>query len=158
MNLTSQQPHGLLRFLLRAPLWLYQAGLGGWLGSRFLRLTHIGRKSGQARQVVLEVVAHEPESGAYFIAAGWRGKADWFQNIQVTPSVWVTIGKRTFEASAQVMPVEEAALTFHIYAFRHPQAFRELSRLMVGETLYPDQEGCSKLAQSVPLVRLKPIR
>jgi deazaflavin-dependent oxidoreductase (nitroreductase family) len=157
MSLTSRQPHGLLKFLLRAPIWLYQAGLGRLMGNRFLMLTHTGRKSGQTRQVVLEVVASEPESGAYFVAAGWRGKADWFQNIQKSPSVEVTVGTRTFKAVAQVVSVEQAVVTYHTYAFHHRQAFRELSRLMMGQVLQPDQEGCRQLAQSVPLVRLTPI-
>jgi deazaflavin-dependent oxidoreductase (nitroreductase family) len=117
-------------------------------------LTHIGRNSGLERKVVLEVVAFNPEKKSYFVAAGWRGQADWFKNIQVNPSVTFTVGAQEFKATAQVVPVEEAAGIFHIYAFHHKQAFRELTRFMMGEALHPDNEGCLKLAQSVPLVRL----
>ncbi len=157
MSLTSRKPHGLLRFLLRTPIWLYYIGLGKLMGNRFLRLTQTGRKSGQAHQVVLEVVAHELEAGVYFVAAGWRGKADWLQNIQKSPFVEVMVGTRTFKAIAQVVPVEEATVTFHAYAFHHQRAFRWLSRLMMGETLQPEQKDCLRLAQAIPLVRLTPI-
>jgi deazaflavin-dependent oxidoreductase (nitroreductase family) len=156
-RITSQQPKGGLRFLFRLPLWLYQFHLGWLLGGRFLRLTHIGRKSGQPRQVVLEVVYYNVETGAYFVAAGWRGKADWFQNIQSNSAIQVTVGTRTFKATAAVMQLVEAAATFYIYARRYPLAFRELSRLMMGETLRPTQEDCFRLAEAVPLVKLMPV-
>lgn len=157
MGLTSHKPNGLLRFLFRLPIWFYGAGLGKLMGTRFLMLTHIGRNSGRERKVVLEVVAYDPEKKAYFVAAGWRGHADWFKNVQVNPSVTVTVGSQEFKATAQVVPVEEAAGIFHIYAFHHKQAFRELTRFMVGIVLPPDIEGCSQLAQSVPLVKLAPV-
>jgi len=121
-------------------------------------LTHIGRKSGQPRQVMLEVVHHDAETGAYFVAAGWRGKADWFKNIQSNPAVQVTVGTHTFEATAVVMQLVEAAATLYVYARRHPLAFRELSRLMMGEMLQSNQEDCFRLAQSVPLVKLIPVQ
>jgi hypothetical protein len=58
-RLPGRPPSGLRRALLRAPIWLYRAGLGGLLGRRVLLLTHIGRSTGRARQVVLEVAARD---------------------------------------------------------------------------------------------------
>lgn len=49
----ARPPRGLLRLAARLPLWLYRAGLGWLLSNRFLMLTHIGRKSGLPRQVVV---------------------------------------------------------------------------------------------------------
>ncbi|MBE0669601.1 MAG: nitroreductase family deazaflavin-dependent oxidoreductase [Anaerolineales bacterium] len=119
-------------------------------------LTHLGRKSGLPRQVVLEVVHHDLQTGAYFVAAGWRGKADWFKNIQSDSKVQVTVGTQTFKAEASVVQMAEAVSTFYLYACRHPFAFRELSRLMTGEKLQPVQYDCFWLAHSVPLVKLMP--
>ncbi|GAB4458508.1 MAG: nitroreductase family deazaflavin-dependent oxidoreductase [Anaerolineales bacterium] len=155
-KLTRQQPHGLLRLFLRMPIALYRARLGWLLGGRFLMLTHTGRKSGQPRQTVLEVVHHDPATGAYFVAAAWGGKADWFRNIQANPAVQVTAGTRTFPATAVLMQADEAARIFLAYARRYPLAFRELSRMMFGETLQPTLEDCLRMAQSVPLVALTP--
>jgi len=155
-GITSNRPKGFLRFLFRFPIWLYRVKLGWIFGKRFLMLTHIGRKSGQPRQVVLEVVHHDADTSVYFVAAGWRGKADWFRNIQVNPAIQVTVGIHTFKAIASVMQLVEAAATFYIYARRFPLAFRELSRLMMGEMLQPNQEDSFRFAQSVPLVRLTP--
>jgi deazaflavin-dependent oxidoreductase (nitroreductase family) len=155
-NLTNQQPKGILRFLFRIPIWLYRARLGWLLGNRFLMLTHTGRKSGKPRQVVLEVVHHDTETGAYFVAAGWRGKADWFKNIQTNPAIKVTVSTQTFAANAQIITPTVATNIYLDYARRYPLAFREISHLMMGETLQATPADCSRLAQSVPLVRLLP--
>ena len=157
-KLTNQQPHGLLRLILRMPILLYRAHLGWLLGGRFHMLTHIGRKSGNLRQAVLEVVHHDTKTDVYFIAAGWRGKADWFKNIQANPVVQIMAGARTFQATAVVMQLAEASATFFTYASRYPLAFRELSRILMGETFQPNQEDCLRFAQSVPLVKLIPIQ
>jgi deazaflavin-dependent oxidoreductase (nitroreductase family) len=127
-------------------------------GRRFLMLTHIGRKSGNLRQAVLEVVHHDTKTDVYFIAAGWRGKADWFKNIQANPVVQIMAGTRTFQATAVVTQLAEASATFFTYASRYPLAFRELSRILMGETFQPNQEDCLRFAQSMPLVKLIPIR
>jgi deazaflavin-dependent oxidoreductase (nitroreductase family) len=155
-SLTHHQPKGILRMLFRTPIWFYRAHMGWLLGKRFLMLTHVGRKSRQLRQVVLEVVSHDERTGAYFVAVGWRGKADWFKNIQATPAVQFTVGTQTFPASAQIVDPAGAAGIFLDYARRHPLAFQEISHLMMGKTLKADLRDCSLLAQSVPLVILIP--
>ena len=154
--LTNKRPQGLLRFFLRMPILLYRARLGRLLGDRFLMLTHLGRKSDLPREVVLEVVHHDLETDAYFIAAGWREKADWFLNIQVNPQVHVMVNRRLFYAQAQISQPPKAAEIFYIYALRHPKAFRELSRMMTGTVMQPTKDDCFNLAQSVPLVMLMP--
>lgn len=45
-------------WLVRAPIGIYKAGAGHVLGSRFVMLEHVGRKSGSTRHVVLEVFNH----------------------------------------------------------------------------------------------------
>jgi hypothetical protein len=57
------------RWLVRAPIWIFRAGLGGVFGQRLLMLEHVGRKSRQPRYVVLEVV-DRTETG-YVLAAGF---------------------------------------------------------------------------------------
>ncbi len=71
----TRPPHGLMRWLLRAPVWLYRLRLGGLLGDRFLMLTHIGRNSGQPHQSVLEVVGHDEATDAYVFTTDPHGCA-----------------------------------------------------------------------------------
>jgi hypothetical protein len=83
----TKLPHGVLRWLLRMPIWLHRLHMGWLLGDHFLMLTHIGRKSGLPRQSVLEVVGHDEATGIYIIASGWGEQADWLRNIQKHPNV-----------------------------------------------------------------------
>lgn len=59
-----QPPSGVSRALFRAPIYLYRLGLGWLFGKRILLLNHIGRISGTQRQVILEVVEHDPPTEA----------------------------------------------------------------------------------------------
>ena len=74
---------------MRAPIWLYRAGLGFVFGSRVLMLEHIGRKSGARRYVVLEVVGH-PAPEIYIVASGFGEHAQWFRNLMAHPRVRVS--------------------------------------------------------------------
>jgi deazaflavin-dependent oxidoreductase (nitroreductase family) len=144
------------RWLARLPILLYRLGLGGLLGGRMLLLTHRGRTSGQVRRTVLEVVAHDPASGAYMVASGWGGKADWFRNIQQTPRVSVTVGGRRFPAVARQLSPAAAGPVLADYARQHPVAFRALAPLLLGQAVDRDLPDPQALAQVVPLVALEP--
>ena len=148
-------PRGLARLAIRLPIWLYRLRLGRLLGDRFLMLTHIGRKTGQPRQTMLEVVRHDQATGDYIIASGWGERADWFRNIQKNSNVLVASGGRRWEAVAERLPVADTADELCDYARRHPYAVRALSRLMIGETLCGSAEDCHRLAERVPMVMLR---
>ena len=68
-------PSGVSRALFRAPIYLYRLGLGWLFGKRILLLNHIGRVSGTQRQVILEVVEHDPTNGSFVVASGWGATA-----------------------------------------------------------------------------------
>jgi deazaflavin-dependent oxidoreductase (nitroreductase family) len=147
-------PRGLGRRLFRLPLSLYRVRLDWLLGERFLLLTHIGRKSGQPRQTVLEVVYHDTATDTYFIASGWGERSDWIRNVQKTPVVRVDVGKRHFVAMAKRLTIEQAQSTLFASARHHPWVFPILARLIVGRRLKPTDDDCLSLAQSVPVIGL----
>jgi deazaflavin-dependent oxidoreductase (nitroreductase family) len=151
----KRTPHGPLRLMLRAPIWLYRWHLGWLLGHRFLMLTHIGRKSGQPRRTVLEVVNWDKATGAYYIASGWGERSDWLRNVEKTPQVQVDVGGRHFTAIAERVATDEAASVLYAYARRHPFAFRELAGVMAGRKLQPTAADSRVLAAVVPLVALR---
>jgi deazaflavin-dependent oxidoreductase (nitroreductase family) len=150
------KPKGLLRILLRMPILLYRLRLGWMMGGRFLMIEHIGRKSGQRRRTVLEVVRHDREAGTWVVASGWGTRSDWFRNIRKTPEVVLHTGLRRRPARAIVLPEEIAAQELCDYARRHPAAFTELTRMMVGEKIEGDLQSCRKLAKALPVVAFKP--
>ena len=157
MALTQKKPTGILLALLRAPIWLYRWHLGWMMGGRFLLLTHTGRKSGLQRQTVIEVVSHDEATDAYYIAAAWRDRSDWYRNIQRTQTVGVQVRNHKFQASAEQLSPQEGEMRLWEYAQKHPIAFGELVTVMLGERLPADKETCRKVADSVPLISLTPI-
>ena len=152
----TKPPRGVLRWLLRLPIWLYRTQMGWLLGDRFLMLTHIGRKSGRRRQSVLEVVGHDAATGSYIIASGWGEQADWLRNIQKNPNVLVDARGWRFEATAERLAQELATNTVRAYAHRHPSAFRALAGRMIGQPLTGTEEDYRALAAAVPFVALRP--
>ena len=152
-------PKGIFRLLMRAPILLYQAGLGFILGGRFLMLTHLGRNSGRPRRVVLEVIKSDPENDIYYIGSGWGEKANWLLNVEKTPGVRVHAGIKIFSAVAKRLSPDQASDVLLDYAKRNPKAFRMLAgRVILGRDLDISRESADLLAQYIPIVVLKPVR
>lgn len=152
-SLRKSPPRGLLRLAARTPLWLYRLGLGWLLGGRFLMLTHIGRKSGLPRQVVLEVVHHDRASQTFMVASGWGEQSDWLQNVQKTPQVVVQSGRQRCEAMAERLSLDAAAAALADYGRRHPTALNRLAKFMTGEPFEGASDSAYRhLAEAVPLV------
>lgn len=148
----------LRRAVLRAPIFLYRVGLGWLFGRRLVLLTHIGRVSGEPRQVMLEVVEREPEQGRYLIASGYGSKSQWFRNVLAQPAVRYQVGRRTYTGTAVPLESEESGRRLAEYAQHHP---RLANRLM--STLgHEPQSSADYVAlgtdrdDGVPLVRLSP--
>jgi len=148
-------PRGLSRLLYRLPILLYQAGLGWLFGKRFLLLTHTGRVSGLPRQVVLEVIRYDEHSESYYVVSAFGEQADWFRNIQLTPEVGITIGRRCMGALAEIVPQEDAERELLDYARRSPLAARLLPSL-IGYHVDGSEEGYRALARQLKIVRFSP--
>jgi deazaflavin-dependent oxidoreductase (nitroreductase family) len=151
-----QLPRGLARLAFRTPIWLYRLHLGWLLGQRFLHLTHTGRKSGLPRQVVLEVVDHDPQSNVYYVSSGWGKKSDWYQNIQKTPRVRLQVGAKSWAAQADVLDPEAAEQIILNYGRKHPALLGELARVM-GYKLDGSEDDMRALGRLVPVVAFKPV-
>lgn len=80
------------RSLARAPIRLYQIGLGWGLGSRLMMLEHVGRKSGQPRYVCLEVV-ERPRPDLLLLASGFGTSSQWYRNLRAQPECFVSTGR-----------------------------------------------------------------
>ena len=158
MNKTTiaTAPHGLLRFGLRLPIWLYRLRLGWPLGNRFLLLTYIGRKSGLPRQTVIEVVKHDNETDSFFVVSGWGNQSDWYRNIHKNPDVVINVSLRKLHVHAEDIPLSEAVDILEEYTRRYPLAFKELTRLFLKEELQPGRESSQRLAEIMPMVAFRP--
>jgi deazaflavin-dependent oxidoreductase (nitroreductase family) len=156
MPLTDRKPQGVLRLGLRFPIWLYDMGLGGIFGKRFLLLHHLGRKSGKEHKTIIEIIRYDGPTGNYYVASGWGTQADWYLNLRDHPQVNIMVGRRSILVRAVFLDEEEAVQEFLSYAQRHPFAFKELIHLMTGEHFHGTEETCHQLARSIPVVRFQP--
>jgi deazaflavin-dependent oxidoreductase (nitroreductase family) len=154
----SKPPSGALLLLLRLPIAFYRLRLGWLLGQRFVLLEHIGRKSGQARQTVVEVIGHDRASDTYYIASGWGKRAQWYQNLLATPTITIQIGRRRLNVRAETLTPKEGAHILVDYRQKHPLATRELSRMLTGTNLtQASPEELERIVQeSLPIVALRP--
>ena len=146
-----------VRWIVRAPAWLYRARLGFVFGSRLLMLEHTGRKTGVRRYVVLEAVDH-PDPGTYVVAAGFGDRAQWLRNVRVSPRVRVYTGFRCqVPAMARPMTSEETAAALTAYARRHPRSWAALKPVFettLGARI--DSDGTSLPLIALDLVGQRP--
>lgn len=127
MNLSALGARVLTtRWMVRAPIYCYRAGLGFLFGTRLLMLEHIGRVSGARRYVVLEVV-ERPSPDRYIIVSGFGRTAQWYRNVRAHPEVRVSCGiRRRVPATAIPLSDDESAAALARYAQAHPRAWRNL--------------------------------
>ena len=122
-------PRGARRWLLRLPTAAYRVRLGWLFGRRLVLVEHTGRRSGQARQVVLEVVEHDP-TGAVTVASGFVARSDWYRNLLAEPQTHITIGRRRYPVVAHRVDAQQGAEIMTAYARRHRTAARQVARFM----------------------------
>jgi len=77
------------------------------LGIQIIKLTTIGRKSGQPRSVLLNAFLIEAD----YVVVGSNAGADthslWFLNLQANPAVTVEVSGEQFEAVARITEGQE---------------------------------------------------
>ncbi|MFC8733105.1 nitroreductase family deazaflavin-dependent oxidoreductase [Luteimicrobium sp. NPDC057192] len=135
------------RWVVRAPITLFRCGLGFLFGGRLMMLTHRGRRSGQRRYVVLEVV-DRPSRDVVVIASGFGERAQWYRNLEADPRCLVSVGVRVnAPAVARLLPDDASAAALERYAARYPRSWKELRRAITASTGDPGSK--------IPIVRLE---
>lgn len=159
MATSEHRPGPIARRLLRAPARLYDWNAGWLLGRRFLRLTHIGRRSGRPYRTMLEVIGTGSAPGEVIVIAGLGRSADWYRNVQAQPAAEVAIVRHRFRPAHRVLELSEAAQVLADYE-RHnrwatPVVRRVLSWL-VGWGYDGSEDARWRLARELPIVAFRP--
>lgn len=156
---TPRRPGPLTRTLLRAPLRLYDWHAGWLLGQRFLRLTHIGRRSGRRYQTVVEVLKADPATGEVMVMAAFGRTTDWLRNIQAKPAVEIIYGRHRFTPAHRILDGQDATAVLADYEHRYrwiaPVVRRVLS-LLVGWTYDGSDAARRHLVQDLPIIAFRP--
>jgi len=145
--------------VLRAPARLYDWRMGWLLGRRFLRLTHMGRRSGRLYQTVLEVVGEDGARNEVIVVAGLGRSAQWYRNLQVHEAVEVAIAGERFAAVHRELSKNEAAAVLADYERRHrylAPLIRRLLSWLVGWRYDGTESARQRLVAELPLIGLRP--
>jgi deazaflavin-dependent oxidoreductase (nitroreductase family) len=155
----SHAPGATTIKLLRAPTHLYDWHAGWILGRRFLRLTHIGRRSGRLYQTMLEVIGENPASREVIVIAGLGRSANWYRNLQAHDAIEVAIGRQRFKPNHRELSEPEAVTVLAQYELRNrliaPIIRRVLSRL-VGWRYDGTEPARRQLVTELPVIGLRP--
>lgn len=110
---------------------LYRLRMGWLLGSRFLLLTHTGRRTGQTRQTVLEVVGYDRSIPEVVVIAAWGERAQWVRNLEASPAISVQIGRTRWPAPEHhILDAERTAEVIATYRREHPFTARLIGKLL----------------------------
>lgn len=139
--------------MFRAPIYLYRLGLGWLFGKRILLLNHIGRVSGKQRQVILEVVEHDPANESFVVASGWGPTAAWYRNVLHTPEVIIQVGRRTIPATVVPLTADQGAEVFSRYASRHRVVATYLLPRLMGFSVDGSEADFRAVGQRMPFIR-----
>ena len=158
MALTDHKPRGVLRFLLRVPIWLYRARLGWLFGHRLLHLVHRGRRSGLRREVVVETVRYDPSIPEAVVIAAWGPNPDWYRNLRAAPAVEVRVGSRRWPyPDHRFLEAAETSRILLAYRQAHPRAWRRIAPLL-GFPADPADPRWPEVAATVRAVAFTPHR
>ncbi len=153
---SNYPPKGLLRLAFRVPVYLYRAGLGWLLGGRFVLINHVGRKSGNPYQVVVEVVERDQQSGIVTVAAGYGPQTQWYQNLKAHPETTIQIGGHKHRVTAEFVSPDEGADIMARYLNRYGAITGRLFSVL-GYAWDGTEAGARQIARdSLRFVRLIP--
>jgi deazaflavin-dependent oxidoreductase (nitroreductase family) len=132
---------------------LYASGMGWVVGWLILLLRHTGRKTGKIYATPLQ---YEKIGETYCIGAARGSRSDWFRNLQASPLVNVSVGKKQFMARAEAVTDPQRVADFLQQRLqRHP--------LMVGMMMKlhhlpmrPSRDQLLELSKMTALVILHP--
>ncbi|HUN88315.1 MAG TPA: nitroreductase family deazaflavin-dependent oxidoreductase [Terriglobales bacterium] len=148
-----------LKALLHAPVYLYRWHLGWLLRRRFLLLRHTGHRTGQKREVVLEVMEYRKQVPEAVVMSGFGRKSSWLLNLQAHPGAEVQIGSQRWVASFRFLDAEEATAVVRSYETRNwlilPVVRYVLSRLLGWRYSGSEQER-RRLVSQLPLIAFRP--
>lgn len=150
------KPGRLALVVFRIPLVLYRLGWGRLLGHVFLRLVHVGRRTGQQHAAVAMVLAWDAVIRAAVIASGWGPDADWVRNLRAGPAARVDVGRDSFAPTHRFLTDAEAIEVVKGFRAHHPRRARLICSIL-GWDLSSD-EAIARFVADRPFVELRPAR
>jgi deazaflavin-dependent oxidoreductase (nitroreductase family) len=124
----DEKAPSLLIPMFKLPLVLYRLRLGWLLGKRFMRITHVGRRSGKVYRTILAVLRFDEKTKEVYAVSAWQG-SDWYYNIQTSPALQVETGLVHYVPVQRTLTAEEITTAFMEYRKKHPLFSRIICRI-----------------------------
>lgn len=134
-------------------------GLGGWerwIGVRWMLVTITGRKTGQPRQAMVDVMDYDKATDTHYIEAAYGARADWYRNMQSNPIFEAQVGRRKFKAQAGPLSNEGAAEML-VQFYRHKPAYTRSVMFMAG-IKFKDEADLRAIGKNLALLAVKPVK
>lgn len=129
------------------PVWLDRLHLGWLTGTRFLLVTHRGRRTGRLRVTAVMVLHRDERKHEVYAVAGNR-RSDWYRNIQASPAVQISMGGRRYRPVQRFLRSEEIASILASCRRRDPVSAR-IQCLFFGWRWETEPGGLLRLASSL---------
>ncbi|GAA4286865.1 nitroreductase family deazaflavin-dependent oxidoreductase [Georgenia daeguensis] len=149
------RPGRLALAVFRLPLNAYRHDAGWLLGRTFLRLTHVGRRSGRPHEAVAMVLHVDDATVEAFICAGWGKETDWVKNLRAGPALNVQIGRQSFHPHHRFLTDDEAFEVVVRFRREHPYRVR-LFEAVLGWGDLNDDATVREFIRTHPFVGLRP--
>ena len=149
----------MLRYLFRAPVYIYRWHLEWLFGKRLVLLTHTGRRTGLRRKTVLEVVEYRKEGPEVIVANGFGPDSDWLRNIEVKSDEEVTIARQHFVACHRFLCEDEATKVIERYEHRNrfiTPIVRAGFTWLLGWRYRASESDRRRLVKQIPLLAFTP--
>jgi deazaflavin-dependent oxidoreductase (nitroreductase family) len=162
-NTPSMSYQAIRPWLIRAlgaPAFLYDCNLGWLLGSRFLRLSHRGRRSGRCYRTMLEVIGNNRERNEVFVMVGLGRRAQWYRNVTAGGALEVAIGRKRFRPDYRELPPTEAAAVLADYERRNRMValvVRAMLSRLVGWRYDGSAVARERLVRERPVLGFRPV-
>lgn len=157
--MTRRRPGPTLTRVLRAPTRLYDWHAGWIFGRRFLRLTHVGRRTGRQYQTMLEVVGEIRARHEVVVVAGLGHSAQWYRNLLADKATEVAIGRERFAPLHRELDQTEAATVLAGYE-RHNRYIAPIIRRVLSWLVGWHYDGTPakrlQLVSELPMIALRP--
>ncbi|WP_051510513.1 nitroreductase family deazaflavin-dependent oxidoreductase [Intrasporangium oryzae] len=149
-----------LKRVYAAPGALYDHGLGRLLGHRFVRIGHIGRRTGLLHHAVVEVTHYDRVTGEATVMAGYGPRADWVRNIRAAGGASLDFGHGPRPAAYRVLDVDEAIEVFRHYERRNVlllPGIRATLWVLLGWRYDGSEPARRRLAEQLPMLAFRPV-
>ncbi|MGH2893506.1 MAG: nitroreductase family deazaflavin-dependent oxidoreductase [Solirubrobacteraceae bacterium] len=157
--MSNRRPGPILTRMLRAPAYLYDWRAGWLLGRRFLRLTHIGRRTGRSYQTMLEVIGENRAAHEVIVIAGLGQNAQWYRNLQAGGAIEVAIANERFEATHRRLSLGDASAVLADYERGNRLVAPVIHRLLSWLAGWPydgSEPARRRLVAQLPIIGLRP--